>query len=173
MTLELTGTTEFVKTLNISFLFEEGVIQYVANYDYFRINDNFEITGLTDKYVADKPDILVIPGTTQDGLNNLSMPDFVHPGASSGDGGIMAPFVSNPYSTIIVIKDGIEYLGDFSLSSSVMETIIFESSSPPELSSLACRFSDSLTNIYVPKGSLDAYRSVAALSSFYSIISEI
>ena len=111
--LEVTDSTEINNVLSVSFEFSIPE----ANYAYFAIENN-QITGLTQKYIVDAPEILVIPGYTQDGLNQLSL---AHE-KQSGSGYV--PTLNNINSTIVIIQEGLNEIGIGAFPSNNMIEII-------------------------------------------------
>ena len=102
--LEATGSTEFSKSLNVSFEFEEYE-EIVLNYDYFTINSDYLesggyglITGLTDQYTQNSPRTLIIPGYTQDNQNPLTISNSALNDLSDS-------------TTRIIIQDGLLMIG--------------------------------------------------------------
>ena len=98
--LEVTDSSEINNVLSVSF---EFLIPEV-NYAYFTIDSSNQITGLTQKYTDDAPEILVIPGYTQNGLNSLSIKS-----------GSVAPvyIFNNVTSSIVIIEEGLTSIGGF------------------------------------------------------------
>ena len=172
LALQFTGSSVFSKNISISFEFEE-LVGYIANYDYFIINENSEIIGLTDLYTSDSPDTLVIPGITKDGLN-ICIPDYAFPG---GSGGSLSPFyfayIYGNLSNIIVFKDGITKIGDYAFWGTSITTIILESITPPLLGRGVFGDFITLDQIYVPAESVEAYRTASGWSDYAYLISAI
>lgn len=71
LVLKVNSTVELNSNLSVSFDFANTT----ANYNYFTIENN-QITGLTQKYIDDSPEVLVIPGYTEDGLNQLLLSSY-------------------------------------------------------------------------------------------------
>ena len=102
--LEVTDSSEINNTLSVSFDFSAPEV----NYNYFTILGN-QITGLTGIYTTDSPEVLVIPGYTQDGQNSLS----IKSGSSAA-----VWILNNITSSVVVIDEGLTSIGDFAFAPS-------------------------------------------------------
>ena len=102
--LEVTDSAEINNTLSVSFDFSAPEV----NYSYFTINSSNQITGLTQQYRTDSPEVLVIPGYTQDGQNSLSI--YANFSANAGSG-------LNITSSVLVIQEGFTSISNFAVSS--------------------------------------------------------
>lgn len=98
-------TSGLTQDLAINFRFESGVYKTNANYSYFEIDDSYTITGLTQEFLDNPTETLIIPGKTQDGLHELTI------GKGTGSN-IYTTFLSLPSVTKhIVIEDGAKTIG--------------------------------------------------------------
>ncbi|HIV01358.1 MAG TPA: leucine-rich repeat domain-containing protein [Candidatus Caccopulliclostridium gallistercoris] len=110
--LEVTDSEEINSVLNISFDFSAPEV----NYDYFTFSeDGSRITGLSEVYTQDSPQVLYVPGYSEDGQTALSFP-----GLSSGS------ISSN--TTILIIGEGINSIAQYGFQNcSNLEVIVIPS----------------------------------------------
>lgn len=88
--LEVTDRAEINNTLSVSFDFSVPEV----NYSYFTINFSNQITGLTQAYIDDSPEVLVIPAYSQTG-------EALTISTSTG-----STTLSSLVSSILVIQEG-------------------------------------------------------------------
>ena len=108
--LEVTSTTDINSNLSVSFDFYSAEV----NYAYFTINESYQITGLTQTYIDDSPEVLVIPGYSQDGSTNLSI---------SSSGTHMVSVLTNLTSSVVIIEEGIANISNSMFDSSMSNYI--------------------------------------------------
>lgn len=114
--LEVTSTTVINSSLSVSFDFMNASV----NYDYFTINESNQITGLTQTYLDESPEVLVIPAYTQDGLNSLSI-------ATGTPTDITFPNISTN-TNILIFQEGFTNLSDRVFGSNKIKTIVIPAS---------------------------------------------
>ena len=154
--LEFTGTTEINKNLNVSFEFEE----IAKNYDYFVIENNI-ITGISDTYTTEKPEILVIPGYSEDGTTQMQIDIFsileLQPETKTviieeGLTEIGYTFSANPYIESITIPSTMTRIIDSAFDSCEKLKTVNLSPGLKIIESSAFRNCRSLTSIEIPEG---------------------
>lgn len=108
--LEVTSTTAINSSLSVSFDFANASV----NYDYFTIEENNQITGLTQTYLDESPEVLVIPAYNQSGQSIT----FIN-----------SEIFSNVLSTVLIAQEGLNsfshYKSDYSIDS--VEIIVIPS----------------------------------------------
>ena len=114
--LEVTSTTAINSSLSVSFDFANASV----NYDYFTIDENNQITGLTQTYLDESPEVLVIPAYTQDGLNSLSI-------ATGTPTDITFPNISTN-TNILIFQEGFTNLSARVFSSNNIKSIVIPAS---------------------------------------------
>ena len=178
--LEVTGDTTIDCPLNVAFNF--GELKPI--YEYFNIENN-QITGLTQYYLDNSPDILIIPAYSQSG-EPLTISSLSNPTANT------PPPVRLDHS-IVLVEEGITEVGlTFNGSFNNVETLILPSTitsiprytfygyiritnfiikatTPPTIGSPIFN-SSNIPNIYVPDESVDSYKTATNWSSYASQI---
>ena len=156
--LEVTSTTEINSSLSVSFDFYSAEV----NYAYFTINENNQITGLTETYLVDSPKLLVIPAYSESG-NSLH---------------ITTSMASNLVSSIIVFSDIISFDYRSFMNKSTVEIVYFPegftSISGTEFNATPIKtayFPSTLTSIGVSNFGSIRYAYFATLSS-WNVISD-
>ena len=110
--LEVINSAEINNTLNVSFDFENGTV----NYDYFVIENN-KITGITEKYTEDSPEILVIPAYSEDNSSILTLKGGNMQGYTAG--------ITNVTSSVIVFQEGLTSISQLAFSrNTYIESVI-------------------------------------------------
>ena len=154
--LEFTGTTEINKNLNVSFEFEE----IAKNYDYFVIENNI-ITDLSDTYTTEAPEILVIPGYSEDGTTQLQINNYSFSGLKSetktiiieeGITDISYAFTAEPYIESITIPSTVTEIMDSAFDSCENLKIVNLSTGLKIIGPSAFVNCYSLTSIEIPEG---------------------
>lgn len=154
--LEFTGTTEINKNLNVSFEFEE----IAKNYDYFVIENNI-ITDLSDTYTTEAPEILVIPGYSEDGTTQLQINNYSFSGLKSetktiiieeGITDINYAFTAEPYIESITIPSTVTEIMDSAFDSCENLKIVNLSTGLKIIGPSAFVNCYSLTSIEIPEG---------------------
>ena len=154
--LEFTGTTEINKNLNVSFEFEE----IAKNYDYFVIENNI-ITDLSDTYTTEAPEILVIPGYSEDGTTQLQINNYSFSGLKSetktiiieeGITDISYAFNSNLYIESITIPSTVTVIMDSAFDSCENLKTVNLSQGLKTIDYYAFGNCRSLTSIEIPEG---------------------
>ena len=164
--LEATGNTEFSKSLNVSFEFEEYL--YI-NYDYFTYSSDFTtITGLSDTYknLETKPETLVIPSKAPNGTpittiesssstSNASNYRFKQFEAITMAGDPKPPdnnsVLKGLESSIVIIQNGISVIGGYAFLKCTSLTSIKIPSSVISISYMAFNGCSNLTQIEMPE----------------------
>lgn len=154
--LEFTGTTEINKNLNVSFEFEE----IAKNYDYFVIENNI-ITGISDTYTTEKPEILVIPGYSEDGTTQMQIdiysilelqPETKTVIIEEGLTEIGYAFSANPYIESITIPSTVTVIMDSAFDSCENLKTVNLSQGLKTIDYYAFSNCRSLTSIEIPEG---------------------
>ena len=154
--LEFTATTEINKNLNVSFEFEE----IAKNYDYFVIENNI-ITDLSDTYTTEAPEILVIPGYSEDGTTQLQINNYSFSGLKSetktiiieeGITDISYAFTAEPYIESITIPSTVTEIMDSAFDSCENLKIVNLSTGLKIIGPSAFVNCYSLTSIEIPEG---------------------
>ena len=101
LVLELKENANEITSQDITISFD--IEKAVANYDYFTIDTNNQITGLdTEHYKAPYPEILIVPGV-KDGTTPLSI----------ASGTFSSPIFKSLASTTVILQDGLTSIGGF------------------------------------------------------------
>ena len=145
------------KNIEISFDIEEAV----ANYDYFTIDTNNQITGLdTEHYKAPYPEILIVPGV-KDGTTPLSI----------ASGTYSSPIFKSLASTTVILQDGLTSIGDYAFFNRSGLTSIEIPSSVTSIGSNAFLVCSSLSSITFGENSKLASIGDSAFSGCSSLTS--
>ena len=157
LVLELKENATEITSQDITISFD--IEKAVANYDYFTIDTNNQITGLdTEHYKAPYPEILIVPGV-KDGTTPLSI----------ASGTLPSPTFKSLASTTVILQDGLTSIGSYAFYGCSGLTSIEIPSSVTSIGSYAFYGCSGLTSIEIPSGvtSIDdcVFRGCSSLTS--------
>ena len=157
LVLELKENATEITSQDITISFD--IEKAVANYDYFTIDTNNQITGLdTEHYKAPYPEILIVPGV-KDGTTPLSI----------ASGTFSSPIFKSLASTTVILQDGLTSIGVYAFQNCSSLTSIEIPSSVTSIGVYAFENCSSLTSIEIPSSVTSIGAVFSGCSSLTSI----